>query len=247
MMPDGATMEKVCNLLAVREYIKANGKMLYYYANNVRGRDVKNGGLHVVIGHVKSTSWGIATFRNTSKQSNFHLEFLSLHEPGDVANAMSWRHAIRCGTADVKVGPDCRENQDLQGLTEQGGKLCNQALSVITLSFQLRDSAWKKIHAKESVKIHGKGGVQINPSSSVPSPPDTPPESAQPPTATLNFAPSQNQPTEESDFSDDHSQDMELEDSVDIEQPSFTSVCFLPTHTFGCILITCRSPQSMRC
>ncbi|KJA13328.1 hypothetical protein HYPSUDRAFT_568035 [Hypholoma sublateritium FD-334 SS-4] len=119
MMPDGATMENVCNLSAVREYVKANGKMLYHYANNIRGRGVKNGGLHVVIGHVKSTSWGIATFCNTSKQSNFHLEFQSLHEPGDVVNPMSWRHAIRCGTADVKVGPDCRENQDLQGLTEE--------------------------------------------------------------------------------------------------------------------------------
>ena len=104
MMPDGATMEQLCNDHALKAYIKGNGKMIYHYAKKVRGRDIENGGLHVVIGSVKSASWGIATFCNASKQSKFRLEFQSSHKYGGLAiGPMSWRHTIHSGTADVKA------------------------------------------------------------------------------------------------------------------------------------------------
>lgn len=233
MMPDGATMEQLVDKNAFNTYIKENGKMIYHYAKNIQRRDIENGGLHIVIGSVKSASWGIATFCNASKQSRFHLEFLSMDESGDLIRPMSWRHTIHCGTADVKAGPELGEIRDLQSMTEEGSKLCNQSLSATTLNFRISGDDWKKIVEEESVKLQDKRGAQMNPSDSVPSPPDTPP-STRPDTNRL-FQPSPNPGSSPSNkcmkYSPiDSSGYSEVEEPVMIEKPLFSSVSSLPSH-----------------
>lgn len=238
MMPDGARMERLCNEHALNRYLKENGKLIYHYAKNVRGRDIENGGLRVVIGSVKSISWGIATFRlHASKQSNIHLEFQSLHESNDLVYPMSWKYTIdRGGTADVRVGPDLEEIQELQSMRMEGRKLCNQSLSTITLTVHLCDDDWEEIVGKESVKAQIKSGA-LNFSSSVPSPPETPPSQTRSHT-NLAFPPLPNHKSDQSNESSESyslpgsSEDDEPEDLIVLKKPSFSSVCFFPlSHT----------------
>ena len=119
MMPDGASVEELCNITILREYIAKNAESFYDYANNVRGREVENGRLHVVYGVRKGASWGMASFSNTSANSNLRLQFLTPREGADAASSLGWEHTVHHGTAEVKVGPHAEENAGLPG-TEDG-------------------------------------------------------------------------------------------------------------------------------
>ncbi|KJA27004.1 hypothetical protein HYPSUDRAFT_979471 [Hypholoma sublateritium FD-334 SS-4] len=153
MMPDGASVEELCNITILREYIAKNAESFYDYANNVRGREVENGRLHVVYGVRKGASWGMASFSNTSANSNLRLQFVMPREGGDAASALGWEHTVHHGTAEVKVGPHVDENAGLPG-TEDGRRLSNQCLFASTLSIRLSDDIWNKHQPKETVQVH---------------------------------------------------------------------------------------------
>ena len=152
MMPDGASVEELCNITIFREYIAENAESFYDYANNVRGREVENGRLHVVYGARKGASWGMASFSNTSANSNLRLQFLTPREGADAASSLGWEHTVHHGTAEVKVGPHAEENAGLPG-TEDGQRLSNQCLFASTLSIRLSDDVWKKHQPKETVQV----------------------------------------------------------------------------------------------
>lgn len=152
MMPDGASVEELCNITIFREYIAENAESFYDYANNVRGREVENGRLHVVYGARKGASWGMASFSNTSANSNLRLQFLTPREGTDAASSLGWEHTVHHGTAEVKVGPNAEENAGLPG-TEGGQRLSNQCLFASTLSIRLSDDVWKNHRPKETVQV----------------------------------------------------------------------------------------------
>ena len=153
IMPDGASVEELSNISIFRDYIRKNAEAFYNYANNARGREISNGQLHVVYGSRKSSSWGISAFSNTSADSKLHLQFLPAAEGGRYNSSITWQHRLRSGMADVKVGPDDEEHEDLP-VSEDGRKLKNQCLFASTLSIRLSDSTWNKCLPRISVKIH---------------------------------------------------------------------------------------------
>ena len=85
----------------------------------------------------------MATFANTSsaQQSNFRLKFRLLREQRqssrhNAGTAYAWEHS---GVAEVRVGPEPGENEELGETTRQ---LRNQCLFMRTLSVTLSDSMW---------------------------------------------------------------------------------------------------------
>ena len=138
-MPDGAFQEELGNLSRFRDYVADHAANWYKFVNGPRGREARNGDVIVVIGCDKTTSWGMATFANTSsaQQSNFRLTYRPLQSQHNAGTAYAWEHS---GVAEVRVGPDPGENEEL-GETPTS-QLRNQCLFMRTLSVTLSDSEW---------------------------------------------------------------------------------------------------------
>ena len=143
-MPDGAFQEELGNLSKFRDYVAVHAANWYKFINGPRGREAQNGDVRVVVGCDKSTSWGMATFANTSsaQRSNFRLKFRPLRgqqqqSQHNTGIAYAWEHS---GVAEVRVGPEPGENDEL-GETPTC-QLRNQCLFMRTLSVTLSDSVW---------------------------------------------------------------------------------------------------------
>ena len=138
-MPDGAFHEELGNLSKFRDYVAIHAANWYKFVNGPRGREAQNGDVLLVVGCDKATSWGMATFSNTSsaQQSNFRLKFRPSHSQHNAVTAYTWEHS---GVAEVRVGPDPRDNEGL-GETPTC-QLRNQCLFMRTLRVTLSDSVW---------------------------------------------------------------------------------------------------------
>jgi hypothetical protein len=142
-MPDGAFQEELGNLSKFRDYVAVHAANWYKFVNGPRGREAQNGDVRVVVGCDKSTSWGMATFANTSsaQQSNFRLKFRPLQgqqqSQHNAGTAYAWEHS---GVAEVRVGPEPGENEELGETPTR--QLRNQCLFMRTLSVTLSDSLW---------------------------------------------------------------------------------------------------------
>ena len=115
-MPDGAIQEELGNLSKFRDYVAVHAANWYKFVNGPRGREAQNGDIRLVVGCDKSTSWGMATFANTSstQRSNFRLKFRPLRaqqqSQHNTSTAYAWEHS---GVAEVRVGPEPGENEEL--------------------------------------------------------------------------------------------------------------------------------------
>jgi hypothetical protein len=142
-MPDGAFQEELGNLSKFRDYVAVHAANWYKFVNGPRGREAKNGDVLVVVGSDKTTSWGMATFANTSsaQQSNFRLKFRPLRgqqqSQHNAGTAYAWEHS---GVAEVRVGPEPGENDELGETPTR--QLRNQCLFMRTLTVTLSDSVW---------------------------------------------------------------------------------------------------------
>ena len=142
-MPDGAFQEELGNLSKFRDYVAVHAASWYKFVNGPRGREAQNGDVRLVVGCDKSTSWGMATFANTSsaQRSNFRLKFRPLRGQQELQHntgaAYAWEHS---GVAEVRVGPELGENDEL-GETPTC-QLRNQCLFMRALSVTLSDSEW---------------------------------------------------------------------------------------------------------
>ena len=145
-MPLGATSENLQNVASFRRYAASNMVHWYKLVNVDLGCQAKNGDIRLVIGCVKTKSWGIATFANQSRQSSCHLRFGSkLSDPSSSdSSRYFWEYS---GTADVKAGPSPGENDGLRLVDDSGDVVYeNQCLFLRTLNPTLSDSVWSKIH-----------------------------------------------------------------------------------------------------
>jgi hypothetical protein len=141
-MPEGAYSEDLSNSSRLNKYIGTHIEDWYRFVNGPRGRDAQNGELHIVIGCDKTTSWGMATFANSSssQDTNFRLKFSVFGEQPSQPNAGNnyrWEHS---GVAQVKVGPGRGENEEL-GETDSN-RLQNQCLFLRTLPMMLSQKVW---------------------------------------------------------------------------------------------------------
>lgn len=147
-MPEGAQSERLMNLSRFETYIGTHVQDWYRYVNGpIRGRKAQNGDLRVVVGHDKSTSWGMATFSNSSlyQDTNFRLKFTTLenlNQPSqcNAGNNYGWEYS---GVAVVRVGPGPGENTGL-GETDSD-RLQNQCLFIRSLHVMLSEKAWREV------------------------------------------------------------------------------------------------------
>ena len=139
-MPQGAYAEDLANISQFRQYFSANAENWYRYINNIRGREAKNGDVRLVVGCDKTSSWGMATFSNSTVQ-DFRLKFKLTSESGS-RRTYGWEYS---GMVDARVGPDPEEMEELAPTDEPGNSSAykNQCLFVRTLNATLRDDAWK--------------------------------------------------------------------------------------------------------
>ena len=141
-MPLGATSESLGNTASFREYVASNLVQWYKFVNGVLGREAKNGDIRLVIGSVKTTSWGIATFANQARQSSCRLSFCPVEVPSSDSSRYVWEYS---GIADVKTGPSQREKNELRHGDESGSVIYeNQCLFLRTMNPKLSPSTWSE-------------------------------------------------------------------------------------------------------
>jgi hypothetical protein len=162
-MPDGAFQEELGNLSKFRDYAAVHAVNWYKFINGPRGREAQNGDVRVVVGCDKTTSWGMATFANTSssQQSNFRLKFRPLRgqqqSQHNAGTAYAWEHS---GVAEVRVGPEPGENEELGETPTR--QLRNQCLFMRTLSVTLSDSVWAETFPGTVSAINQEGSQPKN-------------------------------------------------------------------------------------
>ena len=143
-MPEGAYSENLSNSSRLGQYIATHAEDWYKFVNGPRGREAQNGDLRVVVGCDKTTSWGMATFSNSSssRETNFRLKF---SVPGEQqskrnsGNRFMWEYS---SVAEVRVGPGPGENEEL-GETDSN-RLRNQCLFLRTLNVTLSEKVWEE-------------------------------------------------------------------------------------------------------
>ena len=152
-MPDGAYYQELGNLGKFRDYVAEHADNWYKFVNGPLGREAENGDIRVVTGCDKTISWGMATFSNFAQQSNFRLQFrpLEISTRPSVGSAYTWEHS---GMADVRVGPDLDENDELGGTADH--PLRNQCLFMRTLNVTLEDDVWAQINPSQVTQATGK-------------------------------------------------------------------------------------------
>jgi len=174
-MPHGAHAEDLTNVSHFRKYFSANAESWYRYANNIDGREAKNGDVRLVIGCDKTSSWGMATFSNSTAQ-DFHLKFKPTSESGS-RRTYGWEYSAM---VDARVGPDPEELEELRSTDASGDSSVykNQCLFVRTLNATLRDDVWKglgfdfemamDIQFDSYANSYGPGPSSTNPSAGSP-------------------------------------------------------------------------------
>jgi len=122
----------------------------YTYINNIRGREARNGDVRLVVGCDKASSWGMATFANSTAQ-NFHLKFKPTNENGS-RRTYGWEYS---GMVDARAGPDPEEMEELRSTDDSGHSAVykNQCLFVRTLNATLKDNVWQRLGFETTMDI----------------------------------------------------------------------------------------------
>jgi hypothetical protein len=138
-MPQGAHAEDLANVSRFRQYLSVNAESWYRHVNNVRGREARNGDVRLVIGCDKASSWGMATFANSTAQ-DFHLKFKPMNESSS-SRTYGWEYS---SMVEARAGPNHEETEELRGDDfGNSGAYKNQSLFVRTLNATLRDHIWQ--------------------------------------------------------------------------------------------------------
>ena len=143
MMPEGAISEDLEDIPRFREYAAANVETWYRYINGTLGCRARNGDVRLVVGCDKATSWGMATLPNTSQHRQLKFKRLGAQSLGSLSCGYSWECS---GTAEVRVGPDLGEIEELRREDPAGrDTYLNQCLFVRTLNATLNDNDWESL------------------------------------------------------------------------------------------------------
>jgi len=135
-LPRGADAEDLLNVSRFRRYLSANAVGWYKYVHDIRGREATNGDLQLVVGCDKTSSWGMATFANSTEQ-DLSLKFNPTNPGG-----FGWECS---GVAEARAGPNPEEMEELRSTDVSGhtGLYQNQCLFIRTLPATLRDDVWQ--------------------------------------------------------------------------------------------------------
>lgn len=146
-MPFGSNTEDLDRfaMARIQGYTTVNAESWYIYARNI-GRDIKNGDLSLVVGHDKTTAWGMATFSTlkSAEKDPVRLTFKQVAR-NDIRRSYVWESSS--SMVEVRTGPDAKEEEELQmgDAAEEGTDYENQCLFVRTLQINMRDigNLWK--------------------------------------------------------------------------------------------------------
>ena len=146
-MPDGAISQDLENLPIFREYVAANVEKWYRFINGPRGREAKNGDVRLVVGYDKASSWGMAALTNVTQHGQLRFKPLDTQSPSSSSCGYTWEYS---GVANVKVGPDQKEIDELRREDPDDSptrdKYLNQCLFVRTLNVTLNDEDWENLN-----------------------------------------------------------------------------------------------------
>ena len=144
-MPRGARYKCLGNNIArFKKYAAANVANWYKLVNGTLGREAENGDIRLVVGFDKTTSWGIATFVNQTKQNSCRLKFGP--SEGDSATTYMWSE--NSGVTDVRAGPDSDDIDELRIDSDPPDfRFENQCLFVRTVNITLEDDVWSAMQS----------------------------------------------------------------------------------------------------
>ncbi|KDR74002.1 hypothetical protein GALMADRAFT_597560 [Galerina marginata CBS 339.88] len=143
-MPVGSRSEDIANTVRLRNYLATHAESWYNYIVGVRGREIQNGDVRLVIGWDKSKAWGMATFSNTSAHEEpFLLQFRPI-EDASAGRTYGW---VSSGFAEVRAGPGAEEKVRIRmnDPSQAGVEYQNQCLFIRTLNVNLQGNAWQKL------------------------------------------------------------------------------------------------------
>ena len=146
-LPDGAESQDLQNIALFSSYMESNIDNWYRFANSVLGCDARNGDLRLVIGHDKSKSWGIGTFKNSGSTTQSELYFTPRPSSDTLSGSYSWACS---GEAEARVGPSLRPEEAAALSAEDANppldnRYLNQSLFIRTLNARHSDGGWRKL------------------------------------------------------------------------------------------------------
>jgi len=153
-MPDGAATEDLMGHKPLRQYVAKNAESWYWFVREVRGREVENGDIRLVVGCDRVSSWGIATFAS-SAEHQVRLEFRARDD-------FSETHRWNCvGSGSGRVGP---HEEDIRDLTTDTANLKNQCVFLRTLNFNLAGEIWNNlmVHQVRSLYVSQQGNEGVS-------------------------------------------------------------------------------------
>jgi len=133
-LPHGAYSQDVINTLRLRSYIARHVESWYKYVIGVRGCEVKNGDIRLVIGCDKTDLWGMAAFVKSSETVRLK------YQPIRQGETYKWEYS---GAFDTRTGPDPQNIDRLR--VNAGQTIYNQCVFARTLNANLREDIWKGI------------------------------------------------------------------------------------------------------
>lgn len=142
-MPSGAGSTDLAGVLDFEEYVAEHLENWYKFITGVRRRKVRNGDIRLVIGCDKSSSWGMATFINSSQTGSFHLTFKPKTD-GALGRIYDWECS---GMAEAKTGPSPDEVLELHAAQDDNSapSYDNQCLFIRTLNPTFEEETWEKL------------------------------------------------------------------------------------------------------
>ena len=145
-LPEGGESQDLQNVALFSAYMEAHIDDWYKFANGVLGCEARNGDLRLVIGHDKSKSWGISTFKNsTGALAQCELHFKPQTSSDTASGSYTWEYT---GEAEARADPEPQETAALSADDPNpplDGKYLNQSLFIRTLNAKHSDKDWHKI------------------------------------------------------------------------------------------------------
>ncbi|KAF9001524.1 hypothetical protein BDQ17DRAFT_1244342, partial [Cyathus striatus] len=145
-LPDGASEEDLINEWDLKEFISKNALAWYKYARHC-GIELGRRSLYLVTGHMKSKSWGIATFSKTVPERNSVLS-ISKSSP---TNGFPFAWKKSGGATSVRTGPSPDP-----GLTSENGIQTdteNQCLFLRGFQISLSENIWNKMRSLQVTDV----------------------------------------------------------------------------------------------
>ena len=124
-----------------------NAESWYRFVNGPCGWEVGNGDLLLITGCDKTTSWGLAAYRNIQSEGNSSdslggplLRFTNTSDAGICVpgTAYCWEHE---GTAEVKAGPE------FEVAPGNGARARNQCTFIRSYTIMLSKARWARVRS----------------------------------------------------------------------------------------------------